>query len=157
MKRLLIAGATLACLMAGGAYATPLGEFDGMFNVKTISTGCNGFPTPGGSGTLMRYLPPGVGGNGTATRITLRDLYQQGTMQNYSLASGTVVGSTLVIVDFVAVDSDARSGKAKVQISSQTPATVVDTTKVVKLAGKIVNFNGALGCTVGFSATLYSY
>ncbi len=155
MKRFLAAALPLVVLITTPAAAAN-GEFLGPFNVKVISPGCNGSPNIGG-GRLMRYFPPGVGGNGAATDITLRDWYVQGETQNFHLGNGTLIGTAFVPVTYTEVGRSGSTGTAKVVINSQSPATIGDATKVVKIAGRILGFGGNADCTVVFDATVYGY
>jgi hypothetical protein len=158
VKNAIFAGFVGLCLAASAANATPLGEFSGFFNERSASAGCNGYPNPQFDRQLMRYFPAGVGGNGDATGIVLRDWNLQGPMQNYYLASGTLVGSSPVVVQLTVVGGiEGFQTDAKVMITEQTPAIITNATQKVSLAGKIIGFGGNGSCTVSFSSVLYSY
>lgn len=153
MNKTIAAAFPLLLLFSTSALADN-GEFVGPFNVKATSAGCNGYPQLG-AGRLIRYFPPEVGDNGPETNVTIREWDYAGLTQNFSLDSGSLIGTTLKTVSAAVIGQAAFSGTAKMAINSQTPATIAATTKSIKIAGRIVGFHGDSACTVVFEATVY--
>src|SRR5438046_1959758 len=89
MKRML---ATAIALGVGvvGASATPV-EFRGGLCITSVTTQCSAFGWAIGDCLLMRYSPPNLGTNGAATEFSLLG---QSYGDNYSLASGSLVGTS---------------------------------------------------------------
>lgn len=157
MKKFLASALALAAC-ASVAQATPVGEFDGTLYVTSASSAC---PWLLHGKMHMTYSPPGIGSNGPGTNFTLENLFGASVNINtshYALASGSIVGTNLVSMDGTGVNQGSGwNFTSTARISSQTPATISNTTHNLTLIGDIKSVYGTSGCDVKFDATLYSY
>ncbi len=147
MKKLAIAAAALG-LGVSGAFAATV-EFRGGFCITSVTTACTPFGWGVGDCMLLRYSPPGIGTNGPATEFSL---FGQSIADNYSLASGSLVGTTLKPVVGLHVGRTGYSFSSSMRITSQSPVPAA-TSPAVSLAGNITNFDDSIGCAVGFRAS----
>lgn len=147
MKRIVTAVLLLG-LGGGGALAEV--EFRGALCVITANAACASFGWAPGDCVLMRYSPPGLGNNGVATEISL---FGQSFADNYSLASGSLIGTTFKPVVALHVGRTGYSFSSKMRITSQSPSPLQATSKSVTFTGGITNFNDSTSCTIGFRAS----
>jgi hypothetical protein len=98
----------------------------------------------------MRYSPPGLGTNGPATEVSL---FGQSFADNYSLATGTLIGTTFKPVVGIHAGRTGYSFSSTMRIASQSPSPLAATSKSVSFLGGITNFDDSTGCTVGFRAS----
>lgn len=148
MKVKAIAGAALLCVAAGGARAAAV-EFRGAMCVTAVTTACAADGWSVGDCLLLRYSPPNLGSNGAATEFSVLG---QSFGDNYSLAAGSLVGTTLQPVVGLHIGRTGYSFSATMRLTSQSPVPAA-TTRSLSLAGNIGNFGGTTGCTIGFRAS----
>ena|SRR5437868_1210451 len=134
-------------LMASNAVAGVV-EFRGGFCLLTVTTSCASASWNVGDCLLLRYSPPNLGTNGPTTEVSVLG---QSFGDSYSLASGSLVGTTYKTVAGVHVGRQGYGFTSNMRITSQS--SVSATSKSVTLAGNIQNFDDATGCDVGFQAS----
>lgn len=148
MKKILMAAVAVA-MSASGALAGTV-EFRGGFCVTAVNSSCAAFGWTVGDCLLMRYSPPNVGTNGPATEMSL---FGQSFSDNYSLPSGSLVGTLYKTVVGLHVGRTGYSFSPTMRFTSQIPNPPTATTKSVALAGNITNFDDSTGCEVAFRAS----
>ena len=142
-------------LLASSAQAAN-GFFVGTLHVKAASSGCSGFPSPGFIAQLS-YKPPGLDGSGTDSVLSIREWWFGGTTSNYVLNTGTLVSSLPFTVDLAVVGPRGTAiDTARAQFTSQVPSTLLDTTKLVTINGKILGYQADSDCNVTFDSVLYN-
>ena len=127
--------------------------FKGDFNVTAQNQTCTDI-----SGDLtsvdytMTIMIGNLGANDARTSLSVFIPYGAA---NYTLASGTLVGTTFKSVTYSNVYRYAGTspGASKVRITSMKPAVVLPDTPDIRFKGNIKNFDGDAGCDVSFSAT----
>lgn len=147
MKRLAVVGITLGLIATNAIAATV--EFRGGMCIVSTSSLCAADGWNIGDCLLLRYSPPNLGTNGPTTEFSLLG---QSSADNYSLASGSLVGTTLKAVAGKHVGRAGSSFNSTMRITSQSPVPTA-TSRFVNLQGNITNFNDTTGCTVGFRAS----
>ncbi len=151
MKRLMIALSTL-CIFALPAQAARI-EFRGSFHITSASPACVDDGYPIGYFFTFRYNPRNVGDNGPSTRLSILD---PNLMENYTLQSGSLIGTTFRLVDAAGIARGFFTFPAHMRITSQVPATPTLTTVSVTLNGNIQQFDSDPNCQIGFTATGYA-
>ena len=101
---------------------------------------------------FMRFAPPNLGTNGPQTRLTT---IGRQTGDNWTLASGTLVGTTYKNVTSTGMGFSAGQFTTKMRITSQVPAVLTATTPSVIIKGNVQNYAGDTSCTIGFTAVGY--
>jgi hypothetical protein len=145
MKPLVLFGLAFA-LLTPKAMADII-EFRGGFCLTSVTTACTPDGWDVGDCLLLRYSPPNLGTNGLATEFSVLG---QSFGDNYSLASGSLIGSTYQAVDGRHVGRIANSFTAQMRITKQS--SLSETSKSVTLQGNIKDFGDTTGCDVGFQA-----
>ena len=145
MKRLTLFTVALGFAVAN-ANADPV-EFRGGLCLSSVNAACTADGWGVGDCLLLRYSPPNLGTNGVTTELSLLG---QTYADNYSLASGTLVGTTYKTVAALHVGRIGYSFSSTARITAQTPVSA--TSKSVSLSGNVTDFSSTVGCTVGFQA-----
>lgn len=123
-------------------------EFVGAINVLTVTPACtNAQETSAHTIYHMRYNPANLGVVDDRTALSL---HEQGGSQNYTLASGSLVGTTFQTVTGTFIYRLAGTYTTTMRFTSQQPATLSVSTPSVTFVGDINNFDGVTGCTVHF-------
>lgn len=148
MNRIILTGAVLA--LAASPAAAQTVEFRGAACLTTVSSACTPLGWGVGDCFLMRYSPPLLGSNGTGTEFTL---VGQSYADNYSLASGSLIGVTNTAVVGLHAGRTGYSFNSTMRIQQQLPNPLISTSKSVNFVGNITNFNDSLNCAVGFRAS----
>src|SRR6266540_136775 len=147
MKRFLLLGLTIALMTPKGAMADVI-EFRGGFCISTVTTACDADGWNVGDCLLLRYSPPNLGTNGPGTEFSVLG---QSFADNYSVPSGSLLGTTYQAVDGAHVGRIANGFNAQMRITKQS--SVSATSKSVSLQGNIKDFGNTTGCDVGFQAS----
>jgi hypothetical protein len=148
MKTLALAALSMIGMVSAATAARV--EFVGALNVTGVSAACTSAQeTSVNQIYQMRYNPPNLGVTDPRTSVSL---HEQGGSQNYTLPSGTLVGTTLQPVNGTGIYRQAVSFSASMDIATQAPATLKTSTKSVTITGEIDDFDGVAGCNVLFSA-----
>ena len=146
----LILAAALALGFVSTAVTAQTVEFRGAACLTSVSASCPASGWTVGDCTLLRYSPPNLGTNGAITDFSLLG---QSYADNYSLATGTLVGLAMKPVDAYHVGRTGYKYAATMRINKQTPTTLLATTASVSLTGNITNFSNSLSCNVAFRAS----
>lgn len=144
-----IAGALAMGLLSNAAMAQSV-EFRGSLCLTAVSATCPGSGWVVGDCLLMRFSPPGLGTNGVTTEMSLMG---QSFGDNYSLPSGTLVGTLFKLVDAYHIGRTGYKYAATMRITKQTPSTILATSPAVSLVGGLTNFSNSPNCTVAFRAS----
>jgi hypothetical protein len=95
---------------------------------------------------------PDLPGNGPETGLSLST--GEYNHYNFTLASGTLNGTTFKTVMATHMGGLVQQYTAEVKITSHAPATITTTTENVILVGQISNFDDILGCVASFDVAL---
>lgn len=145
MKRVLFAGLALGALAASASAQTI--EFRGALCLTSVTAACSTQGWNVGDCVLLRYSPPTIGTNGPGTEVSLLG---QSFGDNYSLASGSLVGSTMRPVAGTHVGRTGYTFSiATMRFLTQSP-TPSAAAPFVSLTGNINSFNDIASCNVGF-------
>lgn len=148
VKRILFAG--LGLVMTISAASAARVEFVGAMNILTVTAVCTTQQETAVNQIYhMRYNPPNLGVVDPRTSLSL---HEQGGSQNYTLASGSLIGATFQTVAGTGIYRQAFTYTTTMRITSQAPATLTTTTNSVTLTGNINNFDSVAGCNVQFRA-----
>ncbi len=147
MKRFLLATLSLGLAATTSLAATV--EFRGGLCLLSVTPQCAPEGYTVGDCFLLRYSPPGLGTNGPTTEISILG---QTSANNYSLASGTLVGTLFKAVAGKHVGRTGSSFNATMRITAQAPVPTA-TSSYVQFRGNITTFNDNTGCTVGYRAS----
>ncbi len=135
--------------------------FNGTIYFTARSANCANFPRLATMG--MRYLPRNLGTNGDTTILTLDSGLPGNSASPFifmlSLRADSInlIGPTFRPINGNAIFEDHTAFLSQMRITTQTPTVPVTTTKSLKLAGNIRDFNGVADCDVAFEATGYKY
>lgn len=146
MKTIALAGFALGLMSIQAAAQTV--EFRGGFCITNVTAQCAADGVEVGDCLLLRYSPPNLGTNGVKTEFTV---LSQTFGDNYSLASGSLLGNTFKAVDLTHAGRTGSKSTSTMRITSQAP-TLSATSPNVRLSGNITDYAGTAGCTVAFSA-----
>lgn len=147
MRRFCLAAAVFAIGTASASAAT---EFRGSLCITKTNAACSAGGWGVGDCLLMRFSPPNVGTNGPKTELSL---FGQAFADNYSLASGTLIGTTMKPVSAVHIGREGYAFSTTARFTLQTPKVPTTTTESILIRGSIANFGDTTGCTVTFRAT----
>ena len=147
--KLMLAAALVTGLLSNAAMAQSV-EFRGAACLTTVTASCPASGWEVGDCMLLRYSPPNLGTNGVITDFSL---FGQSFSDNYSLAAGSLVGTTMKPIDAYHVGRTGYKFAATMRINKQSPSTLLATTGSVSLSGNITNFSNSLNCNVGFRAS----
>jgi len=125
-------------------------DFRGGICITSAAAACSTGSWKVGDCLDMRYRPPGLLGNGPATRLSF---FTNDFAENYTLPTGTLIGTTYKTVNGTAIEEVARTFTAQMRITAQSPATLTATSNFVSSTGNIQDFDAVTGCTVGFRAS----
>lgn len=125
-------------------------EFRGAACLTTVTATCPASGWDIGDCMLLRYSPPNLGTNGVKTEFSL---FGQSFSDNYSLASGSLIGTTLKAVDAYHVGRTGYKYASTMRITKQSPSPLLATTASVSITGNITNFSNSPSCNVGFRAS----
>jgi hypothetical protein len=142
--------ASVVCLASSPSLAANV-QFFGRFHFTAGNATCvaiSDIQDP----LFMRFAPPNLGTNGPQTRLTT---IGRQTGDNWTLASGSLAGTTYKTVTATGMGFSAGQIVTKMRITSQVPATLTATTPSVILKGNVQNYAGDTGCTIGFTAVGY--
>ena len=141
-----LATAAVAWALTTAAVAQTV-EFRGAVCLTAVSATCPASGWDVGDCQLMRYSPPGLGTNGPTTEISL---FGQSVSDNYTLATGSLVGTVMKPIDAYHVGRDGYKYSTTMRITKQAPATLLSTSPAVTLSGNINNFSNSINCNVAF-------
>lgn len=148
MKIVFVAAFTTGLLSTAAIAQTV--EFRGAACLATVTASCPASGWTIGDCMLLRYSPPNLGTNGVTTEFSL---FGQSFSDNYSLATGSLIGTTLKPIDAYHIGRSGYKYASTMRITKQSPAPLLATTANVSLSGNITNFSNSLNCTVGFRAS----
>ena len=148
MKLVLTTALTVGFLCSGAMAATV--EFRGAACLTTVTPTCPASGWVVGDCMLLRYSPPGLGTNGITTEISLLG---QSFGDNYSLPTGSLIGTVLKPVNAYHVGRTGYKYASTMRITRQTPSPVKATTPFLTMVGNITNFSNSPNCNVGFRAS----
>ena len=135
----------ISCSLASSALAAQV-QFRGAILITAATQAClDNDDAHVGDFFDMRYSPPNVGDNGVSTRMTLLDL---GCAQNFTLASGSLIGTTFRTVSSAFICRGAGTGTAQMRITAQSPANL-SAANFANITGNINTFFDP-GCNVQF-------
>lgn len=145
MKTIALASLGLTMMISTAAAARV--EFRGGLCILTASAPCTTFEeTSVGVCYQMRYAPRNLGDNGPATKVTLIEF---GGAQNYTLPSGSLIGTSYQTVNGTGVYRSGFTFTSPMRITAQSPATLTTATSVT-ITGNIKDFDSIPGCDVKF-------
>jgi hypothetical protein len=148
MKRVMFAGLGLAMMISTASAARV--EFVGAMNILAITTACTtAQETAVNQIYHMRYNPPNLGVVDSRTSLSFHD---QGGSQNYTLPTGSLIGTTFQTVAGTGIYRYAFTYSTTMRITSQVPSTLTTATNSVTLVGNINDFDDVAGCNVQFRA-----
>lgn len=126
-------------------------EFRGTFHITSVTQACidNGNAEVGEIYRL-RFNPPDTGDNPPRTGVTLIGGY---FVQNFTLQSGSLIGTVFKAVDGSAIGRGLFTFPAQMRITDQIPDVIQLTTVSATIIGNIRGFDGEPTCQVGFRAT----
>lgn len=148
-----IAAAVLAVCLAAPAVAQPV-EWRGTGYVFNFSNACAALGWQGTTITRVRYRPRNLGSNGPGTRVSF--LYDWIAL-NFERAEGpiprrfvNVRGSSLGAVAFTYAD------RTRMRMTTHVPPLprLDADNPVVRIGGRITNWDNIQGCRADFEATL---
>lgn len=149
MIRLLLTGAILS--LSATASVSQNVRYIGSFCLTSVTPGCASEGWAVGNCTTFHLKPPNIGSNGPETKMSV---FFPVFALNYSLSSGTLVGTTYKTTTSTAIGLNATSFPADVRFVTQSPATLTATTKFISINGNIKDFDDPLfNCDVGFRAS----
>lgn len=148
MKHVAYAGMMLA-LFASDALAATV-DFRGGFCLTSITTGCIAEGWKVGDCLSSRYTPPNLGTNGSSTRLSIIGDYYA---ENYTLPSGSLIGTTYKTVNGTLVWSSGATFTSQMRITAQRPAPLTATSNYASITGNIKDFDSLPGCNIGFRAS----
>lgn len=134
-------------ITASGAIAAQV-TFKGTLHLTSITTVCADNGAVVGQFMRLLFSPPGLGDNGTRTRLSL--FYGFGGAENYTLASGSLLGTAFQPVTITTVFRGSGQGTSQLRITSQIPAVPLATTTEIKIVGNIRDMSGDVGCNTSF-------
>lgn len=125
-------------------------EFRGSLCLTKTAAACSTDGWQVGDCFLMRYSPPKLGTNGTSTELTL---VGQSYADNYSLASGSLIGSKMTPVVALHIGRTGYSFNSTMRIQGQKPNPLLSSSPSVSFTGSLSNFGDSANCTVDFTAS----
>jgi len=147
--KLVLATALAMGFLGSNAMAATV-EFRGAACLTSVTPTCPASGWAVGDCMLLRYSPPGLGTNGITTEFSLMG---QSFGDNYSLPTGSLIGTVLKPVDAYHVGRTGYKYAATMRITKQTPSTLTATTPFLTATGNITNFSNSPSCDVGFRAS----
>lgn len=146
MKGLLFLGTAFAFVAQSAMAAT---EFRGSLCISSVSAACTAEGWNVGDCLLLRYSPPNIGTNGPKTELSLLG---QSFADNYSLPSGSLVGTVFKPVAGTHVGRTGYSFDSQMRITSQSPPPSASSNSVT-ISGNFRNFGGTASCNIAFRAS----
>lgn len=147
MKRAFFSVAMLFCgVISASAQAV---EFRGSACLTEASPACSAAGWQVGDCFLMRYSPPGLGANDSSTEFSL---FGQSYADNYSLNTGSLIGSTMKPVVGLHIGRTGYSFSSTMKIQGQKPTPLQSGSPSVNFTGSLSNFGDTANCTVRFTA-----
>lgn len=147
--KLVLATALATALLSAAAVAQSV-EFRGSACLTAVTASCPASGWTVGDCLLLRYSPPNLGTNGITTEMSMMG---QSFGDNYSLLSGSLIGTVMQPVDAYTVGRTGYKYAATMRISKQSPAPLLSTSPFVSLTGNINNFSNSTNCNVAFRAS----
>lgn len=148
MKRGFFSVAMLFCgVISANAQAV---EFRGSACLTKLSSACSSAGWQIGDCFLMRYSPPNLGTNGPSTEFSL---FGQSYADNYSLDTGSLIGSTMKPVVGLHIGRTGYSFSSTMKIQGQKPNPLQTGSPTVNFTGSLSNFGDTANCTVSFTAS----
>lgn len=126
-------------------------QFRGTSTLSKFTSACAeyGWPTSGKAEGTARYRPPNLGDNDKSTRFAF---FFSTYAASYKLEKGTISSSFKpVIGGATGSQTYFFENTPKLRVTSQSPATITDTTKRVKIKGEIQGWDDLPNCSVSFS------
>jgi hypothetical protein len=151
MKRVGFVGLSLALMISSASAARV--EFVGTLDILSVTTACTTQQeTEINRIYEMRYNPPNLGVADDRTSLSLHEGTAGGGAQNYTLPTGSLIGTAFQTVAGTGIYRHAFTYTTTMRIISQAPAALTTATNSVTLVGNINNFDGVTGCNVQFRA-----
>lgn len=147
MKRLACTTLLLS-ILSPEAFAAKV-EWRGTMCITVVAAAC-----PAGDWEVacygMRYRPPNLGDNGTATHFSFGN---ENFRYGLDLDSGSLIGTVFQPVSQTSVTAFGFSPPGtSLRFTSQKPLALAATTKSVEIAGTIKDVDGNSGCNLTFRA-----
>lgn len=148
MKKSMLSGLFILSAVLPAAAQTV--EFRGAACITSVTAACSAAGWSAGDCLLLRYSPPMLGSNGAATEFTL---VGQSYADNYSLATGSLVGATNKAVVGLHVGRTGFAFNSTMRIQSQQPSPLLSTSKSVSFTANVTNFDDTASCSVNLRAS----
>ncbi len=136
--------------LATGAAAAP--DYIGSMCITSVSAECAAVGWAVGGCSQVRLRPGNVGSNGPSTRLSF---FFDTFALNYTLASGSIVGTAYKDVVGTRIGQSASQFPAQMRFRSQKPSAVATDTAVITISGNIKEWDDPeSNCAIGFDAVL---
>ena len=146
MKHLV--GTVLAIALSATAASAAHIEFSGSFCLTAANTTCTTNNWNVGQCFATRFVAPNIGD----TASTKLSIFSRTYATDFTLASGSLIGTTFQPVTVTKIASGGFQYNAAMRLTSQSPASPTSTTPFITQTGNVDGWDNIAGCTVQFKA-----